>query len=115
MVIQISDEQYEHLTNEKNQLTTQLWDTRRMHSLIQMELSSQLNENRNILKENTQLRTDQLQQFPIPQSNPQLVYKHIINSNLLPSKSLATIDIQLHDQLIEDLKGDHFFFFFKSN
>ena len=106
-VIQISDEQHQHLTQENNQLMNQLWDTRRIHNLVQMELSSQLNENRSLLTENTQLRTDLLQQHSIPHSYPQLSYKHIINSNLQPSESLTTIDIQLHDQLINDLKEDH--------
>ena len=85
----------------------QLWDTRRLHNLVQMELSFQLNENRSLLTENTQLPTDLLQQHSIPHSYPQLAYKHIINSNLQPSESQTTIDIQLHDQLINDLKEDH--------
>ena len=47
-IIQISDEQNQHLTNEKNQLITQLWNTRKIHSSVQMELSKQLTENRSL-------------------------------------------------------------------
>ena len=101
-VIQISDEEHQHLTHTNNQLTNQLWDTRRIHNLVQMELFSQLNENRSLLTENTQLRNDQFQH-----SNPHLAYKHIITSNLLPSETTPTIHIKLHDQLVDDLKGEH--------
>ena len=106
-VIQISDEQHQQLTQENNQLMNQLWDTRRIHNLVQMELSSQLKENRSLLQENSHLRTELLQRHFIPQPYPQLSYKRIIHSNLQASENLTTIDIQLHDQLVKDLKEDY--------